>query len=846
MAGDRSDSQEAGAESEVKLPKMNLAANSSNSKQLDEHEIRQIALEEADAVLPQELAMMLSNDIFLEICVMCGLDDKAESQALARALAEKLVDVIWSPPAGCVSRVFGWSKSELQVKLQLFWRCAVALCRMPTGQLEILTERKKPFLCPENCENQVELIPKDIEPALIKLAHIRLNLPIFSMLASLPSEAENENREKDASASETQQVSNGTRAKTSETDADNSDSEDEDDDGSSKKNGNTGNSNTGNINTGNSNSNHCSSSDSSTFRPAKPAVQVSEKSKSAARHTYDVGYKKWESFDVDAALAEADVEQVTVNKASIVEPTAARPLVEDPSADPVDMIDAGLSRLRRGHQATVDETPSTSGGPTSEQQSLTTAAAAVPSTQSLLEPSAPIAASAPAALAMGSTPTSEKPIATATTATTATTAATATTATGPTTPNETSTTTTTMASKSSTATATATATPTAAASTETTAARSDSTEQGQIQTAQNSELPAHFDVSENGATATKLAADYSKWDNFEEDHEELDELDDDHLVPSGGTDFDLDAVTGPKEEVMRIQSHWRRESRRISKASKAQTQIPRRSAPAAPSITPAEHVQERPCEYRACDDPEAASAKAISRNYDRWKTFDADAALLELENEGTSTEGTAMRMNSSKGSAMLNCEGYTKDREEYELDQDIEKHMASLKKALAQSVRDASNLKAEGNDLLRTGRADDAALVYKKGLEIMELGERSSILMADSMAGKQNRLIGDLYRNLAAAQLASSDFQGALSSCDEAIKRGGDENDDKARYRRATALFNLGRLEEASAEVDSLANSEDPSIRKLKAGIASAKTGGSGCAAAAAASAGSARLSNMD
>ena len=38
-------------------------------------------------------------------------------------------------------------------------------------------------------------------------------------------------------------------------------------------------------------------------------------------------------------------------------------------------------------------------------------------------------------------------------------------------------------------------------------------------------------------------------------------------------------------------------------------------------------------------------------------------------------EGKSMRLSAGQGSAMLNCEGYTKDREEYDLDQDIERNM---------------------------------------------------------------------------------------------------------------------------------------------------------------------------
>lgn len=37
--------------------------------------------------------------------------------------------------------------------------------------------------------------------------------------------------------------------------------------------------------------------------PPRPRAPPSE---SAARHTYDLGYRRWEKFDVDAALREVD------------------------------------------------------------------------------------------------------------------------------------------------------------------------------------------------------------------------------------------------------------------------------------------------------------------------------------------------------------------------------------------------------------------------------------------------------------------------------------------------------------------------------------------------------------
>merc|ERR1712224_899281 len=196
----------------------------------------------------------------------------------------------------------------------------------------------------------------------------------------------------------------------------------------------------------------------------------------------------------------------------------------------------------------------------------------------------------------------------------------------------------------------------------------------------------------------------------------------------------------------------------------------------------------------------------------------ADAAILELDNEGTTEEGTAMRCTATKGSATINAEGYTKSREEHDLDEEIQQHMGGLKKVLAQNFRDASSLKAEGNELLRAGRAAEAAATYEKALDTMQLAGQASVIMSESLSDKQSCLIADLHRNLAAAQLRLSDFEGALKSCDEVLKSGKDE---KALYRRTVALLRLGRRDEAIQEVDRLTPS-DPSVKKLRAEIAQA------------------------
>ena len=270
-------------------------------------------------------------------------------------------------------------------------------------------------------------------------------------------------------------------------------------------------------------------------------------------------------------------------------------------------------------------------------------------------------------------------------------------------------------------------------------------------------------------TGHKLSADYQKWEDFEEDLDDLDDdCDMDRCWDSSG--MDLNALTGPADEVKKIQAHWKREAVRMSK--KCKRSMPQEAAPCAEvqsksdvagalvEVVP-QPVLERPSVV-------ASQGGRLDDNYSKWKKFDADAALLELDNEDTTEEGKAMRLSSGQGSAMLNCEGYTKDREEYDLDQDIERNMGGLKKIIAQNFKDASGLKGEGNELLKSGKAHEAIGKYREGLENLQLAQQASVLMSSSLAAKQSCLVADLWKNLAAAQLAISDFQGALASADEA------------------------------------------------------------------------------
>ncbi|CAK9086361.1 Serine/threonine-protein phosphatase T (PPT) [Durusdinium trenchii] len=438
---------------------------------------------------------------------------------------------------------------------------------------------------------------------------------------------------------------------------------------------------------------------------------------SAARHTHDLGYSKWDAFDVDEALAEVDRPEPKTSQAQVTRAPLAPELeqLKSQGAEPRELLDAAIARLQ-GEEAPVSD--------------VEVGQAEIVSSELETE-------------------------------------------------------------------------------------------------VETDEAMAPMAMAEAGkTTGHKLSADYQKWEDFEED---LDDLDDDECGMDRCWDssgMDLNALSGPAEEVKQIQAHWRREAVRMAKsckkmkpkgATKGDTPKPPTgdtldlaevpspaSALAMPS--PVEIVQERPSVV-------TSGGGRLEQNYSKWKNFDADAALLELDNEDTTEEGKTMRLSAGQGSAMLNCEGYTKDREEYDLDQDIERNMGGLKKIIAQNFKDASGLKTEGNELLKSGQAQEAISKYQEGLETLQLAQQASVLMSSSLADKQSCLVCDLWKNLSAAQLAAGDFDGALRSADEALQAS--PADNKAHYRRATALLRLQRKEEARKELDLMASS-DPAVGRLR------------------------------
>eukprot|EP00930_Biecheleria_cincta_P056109 TRINITY_DN42289_c0_g1_i1.p1 TRINITY_DN42289_c0_g1~~TRINITY_DN42289_c0_g1_i1.p1 ORF type:complete len:781 (-),score=189.66 TRINITY_DN42289_c0_g1_i1:1-2343(-) len=733
-------------------------------------DLRRIALQESTPTLTRELEMMLPPGNRPMLAEMCDLGSDAQPLALAEAFAERLIDLLWAPLGGCKSKLCGLSEDELRIKVQLFWRCAVALCAMPLSHLEALSQRKLKYF---RAAEHEELLPTEgASEAVARLAHIRLNLPVFSMVAGLPSEEERDQAKPNVHPSHKQNTSLCERDSDVKQEPTTDAVHDTEGDGTSLT------------------AQSVPSAAHVDSKQGDSSASVPEgKHRSAAKHTYDVGYSKWNNFDVDAALEELD-DKPKRNTSTVTIPHPEKQKI-DRSAEPKELLDSAIAALQRTDNE--DQTSNSHCPQRSHGSSAQTAQDECPPKEPPRDQAGkPLDLSYSkwdkfdADAALEEVDTSEE-----------------------TSPREK-----TSGKQCDQA---------VDASEQTVQTKSESTTTGGDDLARRLESSEPQDApqilsSDGTSTAQSLSAEYKKWEAFDE--EDLDELDDDMEDVGSIEGIALDALTGPAEEVANIKKHWRRETRQRAKELQQNESIKSPARPARPAVPslPTGPLVERPCMYTPPEDPKAVAAKAIERDYGKWKNFDADGALLELDNEGTTEEGSAMRMTASKGSAMINCEGYTKNREEYDLDTEIEQHMGGLKKIMAQNFRDASTLKAEGNDLLRKGKAEAAAETYKKGLQTMQLAQSASVIMADSLADKQSRLIADLHRNLAAAQLALSDFEAVLKSCDEALKVGGGQ-DEKARYRKAVALLRLGRRADAAKETEALAAlgpEHDAAVKKLR------------------------------
>lgn len=779
----------------------------------DGESMKRIAMEEAERVLPAEMEAMLHGALLEDAAEMCGCDRNTHASQFWESFAASLVDLLWAPLAGCTSCLKGCKEPEVRTKLQLFWRCSVAMCMMPLAHLTMMSQRKKQFL------HGVEMVlPEDgSSPAVARLVHTRLNLPLFAMVAKMPSD------ERDYQVAAKGPTPATTAASVQEETATPQIQLDE----------------AVSPAAANSYIDPSEPQACSTIAMSKQYEEADSKRISAAKHTYDIGYSKWDKFDVDNALCEVDHQKASRQNVKV----NANP--EAPCDDPVEALHTAIQKLKtpspHNHaEPSCDHTDNPShlvedsdkgAGATQEREDQHNRGPAVlnkdttraPSKEALSNQDVSTEGQCKSSLKKGFLVQSSKgrqtvpvpaepqlPKCEAATGSSAVQKGFLNSTTkdklasqnkpeseGACVPKKPS-----NPQKSSglrkgffNAAPSSTAAPAAAL------------KRGFAEP----ECALLAEGSGDGGTAEQLNQDYKKWDDFGD----YDDVSDDEDDGAGGF-TDLDAMTGPKEEIQRIQAHWKRSERACRKAV-----CKRSPRPPSPSL-PKGKVIARPCEYKPQSHPELKPVEALNHTYNKWKEFDADGILLDMDNDGKTEEGNAVRCEARQGNATLTTEGYKQDREEYEIDQEIDQHMGGLKKMLGQRIKDGAGLKAEGNSLWRAGRVQDACEAYQRGIDEMELCSQATVIMSDSLGVKCKKLISDLHRNMAAAQLDAGDFNGAVANCNAALKIQDrpSADDDKAYYRRALALMRLGRLDEAQVDIDKLSatlGEKDAAVKRLRA-----------------------------
>ncbi|UKK02087.2 HSP70/90 co-chaperone [Theileria orientalis] len=109
-------------------------------------------------------------------------------------------------------------------------------------------------------------------------------------------------------------------------------------------------------------------------------------------------------------------------------------------------------------------------------------------------------------------------------------------------------------------------------------------------------------------------------------------------------------------------------------------------------------------------------------------------------------------------------------------------------------ISKANTYKASGNELYKQAKFKDSSECYENGI--------SWIKKIQKLEPSHKQLLSILYSNLCAACIENCDYTKAIVNADNAIIN--NEDNVKAYYRRAQALFNTGSFEEALKDCDHL------------------------------------------
>ena len=188
-----------------------------------------------------------------------------------------------------------------------------------------------------------------------------------------------------------------------------------------------------------------------------------------------------------------------------------------------------------------------------------------------------------------------------------------------------------------------------------------------------------------------------------------------------------------------------------------------------------------------------ASNSGLGNKYREWDRFDDVSALMGIENEGKSKDEPGFTMRASKGIAAMQCTDYVKDREEVELDQDLDERRTSLQQTINGRLVQAAELKQQGNALLKRGEAEGALVKYLEGESVLEVAENAKVILSARLSTTLDELLRDLRSNAAQAALNLEDWETAISVASAVLDA--HKTHPKALYRRAMALIRRNERE---------------------------------------------------
>eukprot|EP01062_Namystynia_karyoxenos_P080716 TRINITY_DN8731_c0_g1_i1.p2 TRINITY_DN8731_c0_g1~~TRINITY_DN8731_c0_g1_i1.p2 ORF type:complete len:339 (+),score=118.49 TRINITY_DN8731_c0_g1_i1:81-1097(+) len=301
--------------------------------------------------------------------------------------------------------------------------------------------------------------------------------------------------------------------------------------------------------------------------------------------------------------------------------------------------------------------------------------------------------------------------------------------------------------------------------------------------------------------------------------------------PFEGSPEDLDAVSGPQEEVAAIRRHWAEQDRlhrgrqpqgaapppraRLLEPPQQHEEVEEEEAPA-PQQRPQPRQQPPPPPKRV--DPAEGAAqegpRTVASNYRKWDNFDADAAELEVDNsDRKDPEEAATMVRATAGGVGIQCVDYKKDREEFDLDKELQHRTQDLQSSLTHRLKLAGDCNDRGNAAMDAGKKEpaegpqkfrDALAHYTEGLEVLQFCVTAKVLMAPGLVEKLNQLLVPLTNNAAQAALFTKDWQAAERHASAG----------KARYELWKEGGELSCLEEARADLQA-AHKCDRSLTKL-------------------------------